>query len=698
MGKLFKYLGCSFVFSFIIAYAVHAQTVSSNVSSLPSFGNVYVLNSSEPARILISGSALTAAITVTAPTGFEVSSFVRERYSSTLSIPVSTGSITNFMVYVRFSPSTTGSHAAQITVNSVGSNTVNISVSGNGISNAIPANYYSTVNTQRGAALKTVLFNKISTNTTATSYTPGVWNAFATTDAQYNGKVWDIYSTRFAQNPPYEFTFGTDQDNGSGGTAEGQKYNREHSFPQSWFGSNSPMQSDLHHVFASDKYVNAQRGDLPFGNVSAANYTSIIGNKRGTGSNFGYTNNVFEPTDEYKGDLARAQLYMATRYENNIAGWQTNATADVVLAGNAFPAFDAWFIQVLLAWHELDPVSDKEIKRNNAIFAIQNNRNPFVDSPQFVQRIWGGTIAPEPTIAASNLQITNLSNTSVRLNWQSGNGTRRLVLVRPTSLPAFLPTDTVFYAANATLLATHINTNANIVYNGTGSSVVITNLQAGVNYTYTIIEYNGWYTTSNYLTQTISTVAATTLPVSWLSFNAIANGKSVDLIWQTVSEVNNDYFTVERSEDGQIFKGIGRVNGSGNSNVLNQYVFNDKHLPTSVSTLYYRIKQTDYNHKFSYSEIRTVALNNNTEDEILLSVLPNPFEDSFTIRSKAVVNGITVLLYHLNGKQVWFEHHNQQSNEFNCKVGSDLMPGLYYLMVYDFNGKLLLQTKVAKIL
>lgn len=695
---MLKYTAWVILFSCILSNKVFAQSVSANVASLPSFGNVYVFNSSEPARFLISGSGLSSNITITAPNGFEVSAFVRERYSSILTIPVSTGSITNYMVYIRFSPATTGSQSGNIVVNAVGSNTVNINVSGVGINNAIPANYYSTVNTQRGAGLKTVLFNKISANTTATSYTPGVWNAFYTTDIQYNGKVWDIYSTRFAQNPPYEFTLGTDQDGGSGGTAEGQKYNREHSFPQSWFASSSPMQSDLHHVFASDKYVNAQRGDLPFGNVSTSNYTSLIGNKRGTGSNFGYTGNVFEPSDEYKGDLARAQLYMATRYENNIAGWQTNGTADVVLAGNAFPAFDAWFIQVLLAWHELDPVSDKEIKRNNAIYAIQNNRNPFVDSPQFVQRIWGGPIAAEPTLAASNLIITNLSNTSVRLNWQSGNGTRRLVIVRPTSLTAFVPTDTIFYAANAVLPASHTTSNANIVYNGTGSSVVVANLLAGVNYTYTIIEYNGWYTTSNYFTQNTISASATTLPVSWLYFSATSNQQVVNLLWETASEINNDYFTVERSVDGQIFNGIGHVKGSGNSNAVKRFTFTDKQLPKADAMLYYRIKQTDFDKQFSYSNVRFVYISNNESNEDVLKVLPNPFSNEFTIESKADLQNISVEIYNLNGKQVWQNQFNQNGKVFNCGVGSDLMSGMYVLLVYNADGKLLLQTKLAKLM
>ncbi len=99
-------------------------------------------------------------------------------------------------------------------------------------------------------------------------------------------------------------------------SGEGSCYNREHAFPRSWFGGAvSPMNTDVHHVFATDGYVNGRRSSYPYGDVASATYTSSNGSKLGAGSSAsGYTGTVFEPIDEFKGDFARAYLApMATQ-------------------------------------------------------------------------------------------------------------------------------------------------------------------------------------------------------------------------------------------------------------------------------------------------------------------------------------------------------------------------------------------------
>jgi endonuclease I len=104
----------------------------------------------------------------------------------------------------------------------------------------------------------------------------------------------------------------------------------------------------------------------------------------------GYTSTVFEPIDEFKGDLARAYFYMATRYENIITGWENNSTySDAVLNGSSDQVFESWMLALLKKWHNQDPVSQKELDRNIAAEAHQGNRNPFVDHPEFVTEIWG---------------------------------------------------------------------------------------------------------------------------------------------------------------------------------------------------------------------------------------------------------------------------------------------------------------------
>ncbi len=265
----------------------------------------------------------------------------------------------------------------------------------------IPAGYYDNAQGQSGAQLKTTLFNIIKTHT-AVSYTPGVWTAFYTTDKKANGKVWDMYSDVPGGTPPYEWTFGSDQCGTYSG--EGSCYNREHSFPKSWFSDASPMYTELFHIYPTDGYVNGKRSNYPFGEVSNATWTSTNGSKLGPNSTDGYSGTVFEPIDEYKGDFARTYFYMATRYENIISNWNSE-----VLDGSTYPAYVAWHLDLLIRWSEEDPVSQKETDRNNAIYAIQHNRNPFIDHPEYVASVWG-TASTAPIIG--NIHILPLQPSS----------------------------------------------------------------------------------------------------------------------------------------------------------------------------------------------------------------------------------------------------------------------------------------------
>jgi endonuclease I len=213
-----------------------------------------------------------------------------------------------------------------------------------------------------------------------------IWTAFETTDRKTNNKVWDMYSDVPGGTPPYEYTMGTDQCGNYSG--EGSCYNREHSFPKSWFGDVSPMNCDIFHIYATDGYVNGHRSNFPFGTVSSPSWTSQNGSKLGTCSAPGYTGTVFEPIDEYKGDFARTYFYMVTRYEDVVTSWNSNSEAQPTLDGTKYPCFDTWILNVLLAWNAADPVSDKEIARNNAVYAIQHNRNPYIDHPEYVNSVW----------------------------------------------------------------------------------------------------------------------------------------------------------------------------------------------------------------------------------------------------------------------------------------------------------------------
>jgi endonuclease I len=289
-------------------------------------------------------------------------------------------------------------------------------------SGGIPPAYYDAAGGLTCQPLKTALKNIISTGTQTLSYTPGVWNIYYYSDVRRNDAntaniVWDMYtdlptgSTYYNGTPEIQFTLGSDQCGNY--SNEGDCYNREHSFPQSWFNSASPMVSDVHHLFATDGKVNGIRGNLPYGEVNKAitggqYYKSKNESYRGTPvATLGYGGTVFEPRDEYKGDFARAQLYMAVRYEDQINGWSGNGNAnDVLLSSSDEPdaakrklqVYDDWHIRLLFKWHSQDPVSQKEIDRNNAIYyqevtdggspRRQGNRNPFVDHPEYAALIW----------------------------------------------------------------------------------------------------------------------------------------------------------------------------------------------------------------------------------------------------------------------------------------------------------------------
>lgn len=245
-----------------------------------------------------------------------------------------------------------------------------------------PQGYYDTA-TGKGYELKTQLHHIIKDH--QVRLYNELWTVFPESDAdlyyEKDGTVLDIYSENPDGTDPYSYTFFTHQCGNF--NAEGQCYNREHLMPTSVFNGASPMESDMHHIFPTDGWVNNRRDVLPFGVVNNPSYISRNGSKRGPNSTPGYSAAAFEVVDEFKGDVARALLYFGTRYEDQISGWShpmLNNTNDQV--------FSDWFLSLLLEWHKTDPPGEREKNRNNVAFEFQGNRNPFVDHPDFADRIW----------------------------------------------------------------------------------------------------------------------------------------------------------------------------------------------------------------------------------------------------------------------------------------------------------------------
>jgi len=238
----------------------------------------------------------------------------------------------------------------------------------------IPTGYYNSADGKAGAVLKTAIFSIIRPHTQLDYYTSSTY--FQSTDWRPEGYFWDMYSNI------HRTSF-------SG-------LNREHSLPKSWFGVASgdensiPMGTDLHNLYPSDATANMNKSNFPIGVVTGTpDFTNGVV-KVGPSTSYSpqYSGSAFEPADEYKGDFARDYMYMVTCYEDYSSRWQSTGTQSV-LVGGTYPVFRDNAITLLLKWHRQDPVSQKEIDRNNAVYKLQHNRNPFVDHPELAEFIWG---------------------------------------------------------------------------------------------------------------------------------------------------------------------------------------------------------------------------------------------------------------------------------------------------------------------
>ncbi|WP_278352072.1 endonuclease [Chryseobacterium gleum] len=282
-----------------------------------------------------------------------------------------------------------------------------------------PAGYYNSANGLSGAALKTELSNIITNGHVDKGYN-GLWTGYKTTDIdkdyENDGTILDIYSERPSGADPYNYTPGSDQC-GTYST-EGNCYNREHIVPQSLFNQASPMVADIHFIRATDGKVNGMRSNYPFGKVGSASFTSQNGSKLGTSASSGYSGTVFEPIDEFKGDVARMIFYFVTRYQSKLSTFSSGN----MLGSSAFPGLQTWELNVLLAWHNQDPVSQAEIKRNNASYAFQGNRNPFIDNPNYVNLIWGSQQPSGDTQApatVTGVTVSGKTSSSISLAWNA---------------------------------------------------------------------------------------------------------------------------------------------------------------------------------------------------------------------------------------------------------------------------------------
>ena len=355
--------------------------------------------------------------------------------------------------------------------------------------------YYANINWDlTGATLKTALFNKIKITTAGWSY-DGLWEAYKTTDVRPDGThFWDIYSDTT------DYTLNDKRINASY-KKEGDSINREHVIPQSSFNEAAPMKSDIHHVLPSDGYVNNRRSAYPHGIVTGSpTYTSNDGCKLGSGgSDLG---TVFEPMDNYKGDIARIYFYFVTCYQDK-------------MSSNSFTAFDksthpsikTKYLNIYLQWAKDDPVSEKEIIRNQAAYVGQGNRNPFIDCPYAVGAIWDPDHASDYGIKGQYTSGEGLSISKTSLSMISGGTTT----IKATSTSG---SNITWSTSNSSVVSLSSSSSSS------GSDITLTTGSAGTATitASTIINGKSYYQTCNVtvsLTKQVTSISLSTPKTSY---------------------------------------------------------------------------------------------------------------------------------------------------------------------------------------
>ncbi|KAF2333659.1 endonuclease [Flavobacterium ginsenosidimutans] len=584
----------------------------------------------------------------------------------------------------------------------------------------IPSGYYSTA-TGTGFTLKTQLYNIIKGHTD-NGYA-GLYTTYQTSDVdnfyENDGTVLDMYSENPSGTDPYTYTTGTTQRCGNY-SVEGDCYNREHIIPQSVFNEQSPMVADAHFITPTDGKVNGIRSNYPHGNVSSATYTSQNGSKLGSSAVSGYSGTVFEPINEFKGDIARMYFYFATRYENTVAGYSY-----AMFNGSSNQVFTTAFLNMLLAWHAQDPVSAREIARNNAIYTRQNNRNPFIDHPEYVNQIWGGTSSGDtqaPT-APTSLASTAKTATSISLSWTASTDNVAVTgydiyansvlkttvsgltatitgLIASTSYSIYAKakdaagnasassnTISVTTDSSGTGTATDLlfseyiegsgNNKALEIANNTGSSV---NLSA-----YTIKKQTngaGSWSTGLALSGTLTTGSKFVIVNSSMSSSCFST--SAANISTTATELTfNGNDAVGLFKNGVLIDIIGTFNG-GTANFAIDVTLRRKSTVTSPSTTFNLSAQWD-----SYSQdtcnnlaSKMVQTTEIEEEEIIadsneIVIYPNPSDGNFRIKSGNSDLPYSIEIFSFSGQKV-FEKQNTTSPEISIQ---NLSSGIYIIKV-----------------
>ncbi|NOX19374.1 MAG: hypothetical protein GXO87_13980 [Chlorobi bacterium] len=446
--------------------------------------------------------------------------------------------------------------------------------------------YYSGTDGLYGNDLKLVLHNKIKNHVRYpyTSTATDAWDILKETDRDPNNpdNVILVY-TGFSVNAAQEY-------NGGSGWSREHTWAKSHGFPD----ESDTAYTDLHHLKPADISTNSTRSTLDFddgGNeyFDDGNYTGCF-----------YDSDSWEPRDAVKGDVARMMLYMTVRYENV-------STYDLELVETIPTSTETPFFgkkSTLLAWNRIDPPDDFERNRNEAIYGYQNNRNPFIDHPEFADRIYNSAdliVESTETISLNEVVVTFSKEVETASAENVSNYTISNGIGNPISAQAGYNGDN-----RKTILETPALTPGSVYYIQV-SNVNSLSKESVVNNSIGAIDVDS------------------SLPVEIVSFTGRSEKGGIFLRWETATEVDNYGFEVQRSADSgrrSAFETIGFVQGGGNSNSPKEYSFIDD--DNLSGTIQYRLKQIDADGAFEYSNI--VELKIGVPEKFELSQnYPNPF-------------------------------------------------------------------------
>ena len=303
------------------------------------------------------------------------------------------------------------------------------------------------------------------------------------------------------------------------------------------------------------------------------------------------------------------------------------------------------------------------------------------------------TLSTQPTTQAHSLEwatVGDPANGQMEFTWTNGNGDGRIFIMRANAAVTD-PTDGVEYATASTTFAsgTNLGNNTYLIYKGTGAkgSVIVSGMDPADEYYFKVLEYNGSGSNINYnTTETngfgIGNIGDGDLPVNLISFTAKETNNKVQLDWATATEYNNDFFVLERSQNGADFESIAEVKGAGNSNIIQTYCFTDANYPSGV--IYYRLKQYDFDGTETVFKTITIDMKNKG------NVIQNMYVENsnLNIRFKNSLDQLNVYIIDINGRILSKQNiSDRNSNEVKIDMNG-YQHGVYFIRVETNNQQI----------